>query len=255
MHRFFVGPESFWQTGVTLTGPQAHQIANVLRMRPGDRCLVLDNTGWQYDVELVRVTPSQVVGDVGKRRLVDSEPRVKIAVHQAMLRSNRFDLVLQKCTELGVAAFVPMICDRCVAGELGDGSQSKLQRWERIIVEAAEQSGRGKLPSLQPPTMFAQACELARGLSLIPWEGERERHLRDALRGEDVDRAEPKVSRPRPFTVNVFIGPEGGFTREEIETAIGYGIVPVTLGKLIQRAETAAITAAAMTLYEYGEIG
>ena len=254
--RFFVQPGAIAQGEVVVAGPQAHQIIAVLRMKVGDRCFVLDNTGWQYEVEVAEVHSGEVRAKVLSRSLVTTEPRTKITIYQGLLKADRFEHVLQKGTELGVVAFVPTLCDRSVVGSLDDSRSSKLARWERIIAEAAEQSGRGKLPVLQAAAVFPQACSQARGISLIPWEEESAQRLRDALRHLALDgSSEARGARPRPFAVNLFIGPEGGFTPDEIETARRYGIVPVTLGPRILRAETAAIAAASAVLYELGDLG
>ncbi len=253
--RFFVQPGAIAQDEVLLGGPQAHQIIAVLRMKAGDRCFVLDNTGWQYEVQVAELKQGEVRAKVLSRSLVTTEPRTKITIYQGLLKADRFEYVLQKGTELGVVAFVPTVCDRSVAGALDDRS-GKIARWTRIIAEAAEQSGRGKLPVLQPAMAFAQACSQARGISVIPWEGESTQRLRDALRQLTLDGAsEVKSTRPRPFAVNLFVGPEGGFTPEEVETARQHGIAPVTLGARILRAETAAIATASAVLYELGDLG
>lgn len=260
MHRFFVPPAWVRGNEVTITGPQAHQIARVLRMQPDDQVTVLDNSGWEIEVRLTSVDRTEVKGDVVHRRLADGEPRTKITLYLGVLKSNRFEFVLQKGTELGVVQFVPVIADRCVVSDL-DAVEKKLGRWEWIIQEAAEQSHRGRKPSLRPAILFPQACERARqsrGLSLIPWEEERAVDLRELLRNPPAD-LDPSATGRRtpgwpPFTLNVFIGPEGGFTAEEVDVAQRYGLVPVTLGPRILRAETAGIVAAAAILYELGDL-
>lgn len=251
--RFFVTPGAIDRGVVALSGSQARQMATVLRMRPGDRCYILDNTGWQYEVEILELSPTHALAAIRSRSLVTTEPRTKITIYQGMLKADRFEIVLQKCTELGAVAFVPTICDRCVVGTVGNGRSARVERWERIIVEAAEQSGRGKLPLLQPAMLFAQACEAARGISLIPWEQEHGEHLRTLLRG--LTQGEPAKQSARPFAINVFVGPEGGFTEAEVERAQSYGVKPVTLGHRILRAETAAIAATTAVLYEMGDFG
>ena len=256
VQRFFVGPGAIGEGVVTLSGPQARQMMTVLRMRPGDHCFVLDNSGYQYEVVVVDLTPHEVRGEIHSRSLVTTEPRTKITVYQAMLKADRFEYVLQKGTEIGVVSFVPTICDRCVLGNIGNGRSAKIERWERIIVEAAEQSGRGKLPSLQSATLFRQAVESARGISLIPYEEEHTEHLRDVLRKLISTQSGGATSgKPRPFAINILTGPEGGYTEAEIELAKSYGIVPVTLGPRILRAETAALATATAILYETGDFG
>jgi 16S rRNA (uracil1498-N3)-methyltransferase len=252
MHRFFVPPSWIRGDEVTIRGSQALQIFRVLRMRPGDEVIVLDNSGWEIHTQLVAVDPNEVRGEVLRRRLAGGEPRTKISLFQGVLRSSSFEIVLQKGSELGVIEFIPIITDRCVVRDL-DAVESKRRRWEWIIQESAEQCRRGRKPLLRPAMLFPQACEQARhvaGLSLIPWEESGPSRLGDAL-------GKPPPGHERnwpPLTVNLFIGPEGGFTVEEMTIARRYGLVPVTLGPRILRAETAAVAAVAIILYQFGNL-
>ena len=255
MHHFFVAPDAVQRGEVSFTPAQAHQIARVLRLQPGDHVVVLDDSGWQYEVELVAVDGSRTRGQVTSRTLAQTEARTKVTLYQSLLKANKFEFVLQKCTELGVAAIVPTVSERCVVGSIGELHAGKLERWNRIVVEAAEQSRRGKLPALQPLTMFPHACENARGLSIIAWEGEHERSLREVLSQALGRRSETRAEGRRPFSVNIFVGPEGGFAPGEIEIARSYGIVPATLGPRVLRAETAALAVVTMLLYESGDLG
>lgn len=253
MHRFFVPPSWIRGSEVTIESPQAHQIARVLRMRPGDELIVLDNSGWEIHTRLTLVEPKIVKGEVIRRRLSAAEPRTKICLYQGMLKSNSFEFSLQKGTEVGIVEFTPIVTARCVIRDL-EAVDKKLPRWEWIIQEAAEQCRRGRKPALRPATFFLQACEMARntgGLSLIPWEAGSLPGLRKVLQT-------PPKSRERswpPLTINLFVGPEGGFTPEEVAQAERYQLLPVTLGARILRAETAGIVAAAAILYELGDLG
>lgn len=249
MHRFFIPREWIDQERVAITGRQVHQLRNVLRLVAGDRIAVLDNSGWEYEVELVRVNRGYVSGVVREIRSA-AEPKTKVTLYQALLKGNKLDFIIQKCTELGVACFVPMVCERCAAGN--GVSDRKLERWRRIIVEAAEQSGRGKLPALEPVVPFHEACQSAAGFSLLAWEGEKASGLRAVLRGE-IHR-QRIISEKKPLSVNLFIGPEGGLSPSEVELAQGCGIVPVTLGSRVLRAETAGLVAATAILYDCGDL-
>lgn len=252
MHHFFVPPSSIRGNEVTLSGPQSHQVARVLRMHPGDAIVVLDNSGWEIETELVSVDPEQVKGRVVHRRLAAGEPRTKVSLYQSVPRSKRFESALQKGTELGIVEFVPVIAERCIISDLED-VEKKRARWQVIIQEAAEQSRRGRQPTLSRATLFAQACEQARGtggLSLMLWE-EEARSLRHVLRTPPPGREDHWP----PFTINLFVGPEGGFAPDEVNLARRYGLVAITLGPRILRTETAGIVAAAAILYELGDLG
>jgi 16S rRNA (uracil1498-N3)-methyltransferase len=246
MHRFFVPAEWLREEVVTITGPLVHRLRNVLRMRPDDHVILLDNSGWEHEVEVVKVTSQRIEARVVHKSVAVSEPRTKITLYQALLKLDKFEWVLQKNTELGIVGFVPMITERCIIGSLEDISKTKTERWWRILMEAAEQSGRGRLPTLRPAVMFSAACEDAArgGLTLIPWEGERERSLRSVL----------QATEPPPFSINLFVGPEGGFSAEEVDQAQRYAALPFTLGPRILRAETAGLVAAAAILHQLGDL-
>ena len=252
MHRFFVPPDWIQDNAVTITGPQVHQIDHVLRMRPGDELIVLDNSGWEIQTRLISVERDTIRAEVQRRRLAGGEPRTKISIYQGVLRSKKFEYVLQKCTELGVVEFVPIITERCVISNL-DAVERKRDRWSWIIQEAAEQSRRGRLPLLRSSMLLAQACGRARqqgGLAMVPWEEEKSASLREILHNPPPghERSWP------PLTISLFIGPEGGFTVDEIDLSERYGLVPVTLGARIFRAETAGLVAATALLYDLGDM-
>lgn len=254
MHRFFLPPNSIKGSSVTITGPQAHQVSSVLRLAPGDIVKVLDNSGWEYEVELSAFQEGSVKGTVRRKNLTTSEPRTKVTIYQALLKGSKLEFVLQKCTELGVVGFVPIVSERCVQGDVDAVGEAKLRRWEKIVLEAAEQSRRGKLPRLGRPISFREACRDIEGMSLLPWEGEKVLGLKTAL--QKVQAGDDSKGRgPRPFSVNLFIGPEGGFSANEAELAQSRGITPVSLGPRILRAETAGLVAAAAVLYEMGDLG
>jgi 16S rRNA (uracil1498-N3)-methyltransferase len=187
------------------------------------------------------------------RRLASSEPRTKISLYQGVLRNKNFELVLQKGTELGIVEFVPLIAERCVVSDL-EAVEKKRSRWEWIIQEAAEQCRRGRKPVLRSAILFAKACDQARqsgGLSLMPWEEEKGVSLCDALGNAPPGRGQKRS----PFSINLFVGPEGGFTSSEVQVARSYGLVPLTLGPRILRAETAGIATSAAILYGLGDMG
>ncbi len=249
MHRFFLPKESFSGGEVRAEArDQIHHLRDVLRLRPGDTVVFLDNSGWEYETVLLTVDPDRVRGEVRQRRLCANEPRTKVILYQSVLKGERLEWVLQKGTEIGVSAFVPILSERCIVQNANEFSSRKAQRWEKILQAAAEQSRRGRIPPLQPIMLLAAACEQVQrsgGLSLLPWEGGG-MPLRQAL--QQAGREHP------PFSVALFIGPEGGFSPSEAQLARDYGLLPVSLGPRILRAETAGVIAAALVLYQYGDL-
>ena len=258
-HRFFIPSNCFEGDRVTLRGALVHQIRDVLRLTPGETVVVLDDSGWEYEVQLDAVEQEQATGQIQNKSLARTEPRAKITLYQSLLKGDKFEWVLQKGTELGIVEFVPIVCDRCVIASVDEVSKAKLERWQRIILEAAEQSRRARLPRLQTPLLFPQACERARraDLALLSWEGERTRSLRSMLTAYDSlpVTAHGKTSPMRkPFSISIFVGPEGGFTTREVDQARRYGLAPVSLGPRILRAETAALAAVTMILYQLEDL-
>ena len=248
MHHFFVPPESIVHASLALKGEQAHQILRVLRLRPGERVLLLDNDGWAYEGTLVGDSGGAARVEILERRQAPGEPHTYITLCQAVLKGDRYGWALQKGTEVGVSRFVPLICQRSVVADMGAIEQRR-ERWARIIQEAAEQSGRARLPELAQAQLFAAAVSAkapsSDELRLIPWEEARTVRLSDAL---------ARCNFAAGARIQVYIGPEGGFTADEVDLARRHGIVPVTLGPRILRAETAGLVAAAAILCAAGEI-
>jgi 16S rRNA (uracil1498-N3)-methyltransferase len=264
MHRFFVPAETLKGGAVSVSGPVANQMRKVLRLRPGEHIILLDNSGWEVEAEIVALDDTTLQATVLHKRLGTGEPRTKITLYQSLLKGDHLSEVLQKCTEIGVVEFVPVVAERCIVGDVDQASE-RVHRWERIICEAAEQSQRSKLPVLRPAALLTIALEAAkgRGLSMIPWEEEHTATVRSVLASHPAPAARPASPKTdkagasgarRPFALNIFIGPEGGFTSNEIAVARQHGIMPVTLGPRILRADTAGLVAAAIILHELGDM-
>ncbi len=229
----------------------AHQARDVLRATPGDTLHLLDGTGGEYPAEVIALDRKRVIVRLGSRVEGHAEPSVRVVLGQGMLKAAKFEWVLQKCTELGVAAFMPLLTERAVAAteEAGEG---KRRRWSRIVAEALEQCGGTRLPEISPPhpLMHALASLPSGGLALIPWEEASALPLRAALQqAVTVLGGVAHLSE-----VRLFIGPEGGFSAGEIALAERAGAIPVTLGPRILRAETAAIVAATLALDALGAL-
>lgn len=256
-YRFFVAPDAVQQRSVAIDDPALlHQLSTVLRLGAGDQVTLLDNSGWEYVVTLDRVERNGVTGRIDRKTLAETEPQLKLSLYVALLRGEKFEWVLQKGTELGVSAFVPVVCQRSVIDELQDIGAAKVERWERIIREAAEQSRRAKLPKLRPAMLFDSACEHAarRSRAFVLWEGSGAISLRQLLQGRP-DRETRAAPPHAPFSISLLTGPEGGFTESELATAVMYRLALASLGPRTLRAETAPVAAAAAVLFTHGDLG
>jgi 16S rRNA (uracil1498-N3)-methyltransferase len=247
LHRFYLARERIASGRVELPEEASRQAATVLRLRPGEQIAVFDGSGTEWLVHLDHVSPTGTSGRVVEVRQPDVEPSVALTLCVAVLKADRFEFVLQRCTEAGVARFQPFVSERCVA-EAPRGQ--KLARWERIVREAAEQSGRLVVPPLSPAVSLA---DLAGRPDIRPaivlWEEERSRSLRSALTGI------LPTPLPRRSAVSLIIGPEGGLEAREVKALASAGVGVGSLGRRVLRAETAALAATVATLYHLGQMG
>lgn len=252
MHRFFVEPLAIQGAQATVTGRVARQATLVLHLRAGEQVVLLDNTGWEHLVTLESVSRSALVGQVVERRMGQAEPRVQLTLFQGVLKGDGLETVFQKGTELGIASFAPVTCVRSVPRGSASWAEGKLERWTRIVTEAAEQSGRAVVPALKPLISLSKALAGATGVRLMAWEGEAAREgggngFRQVL--------VQSMDRVRAEGLSIFVGPEGGFDAQEVAEAEGLGIVPVSLGLRTLRGETAGLVMAAAAMYQMGELG
>lgn len=232
---------------VTLGPEMAHRLGRVLRMKRGDHILLSEGGPRDFEAQITGVSGQALTAVVVAERDAPHEPNVAVTLYQSLIRQNRFDLVLEKGTELGVSRFVPMTSARSQPhGDAnGEPSSAKAKRWGRVVLEAAEQCGRGRLPEVAAPQAFEQAVRGAQGLKLLPYESARGTGLTAYLRG----------LAHRPPAVSLFIGPEGGFEPSEIDLAESQGAVIVTMGPRVMRSETAGIVASTLVLDAFGEMG
>lgn len=231
MHRFFVPPDTLRSDRVTLSGPQARQIATVLRLRTGDE-ITLVADGAEAVVALEAVRPTSVTGTVRERGFTPGEPTVALTLALPVLRGDHDEEVIEAVAQLGVSRIVPFTSSRSVARSLSD---AKRARWERIAREAAETARRGRVPSIEPARVWADVFAALPAPVLVAWENERRVRLRDAL---------PQTAR----ALSLVIGPEGGIADEEIALARERGATVVSLGARNLRSETAAIAAVALVM-------
>jgi len=231
MHRFFVSPEMLRSDRMTLTGPQARQIATVLRLRAGDEiALVAD--GAEAVVALETVRPTSVTGTVRERGFTAGEPTVALTLALPVLRGDHDEEVIEAVAQLGVSRIVPFTSSRSVVRSLSDARRA---RWERIAREAAETARRGRVPSIEPARAWADLFATLPTPVFVAWENERRVRLRDAM---------PQSAR----ALSIVIGPEGGIADDEVTLARDRRATIVSLGARNLRSETAAIAAVTLIM-------
>jgi 16S rRNA (uracil1498-N3)-methyltransferase len=241
MHQFFTDPSQIGETEITLTGTDVNHIRNVLRMRVGEEILVSDGQGRGYHCKLEEISEERVRAAILWVLDGNAELPSSITLFQGLPKGDKMELIIQKCVELGAARIVPVNTRRTVVKLDAKKEQSRIKRWMGISESAAKQSGRGRIPEVTGVMSFAQALEEAKRLDvcLIPYElAENMAHTREVL------------SSIRPgVSVGIFIGPEGGFERTEVEQAMEAGAEVITLGRRILRTETAGMAVLSMLAY------
>lgn len=246
MTRFFIPTDHIRGNTVFLEGSDHHHLLNVLRKKVGDEITVLNGKGEEFLARVIEIKPSAVTAEIVAIVNRPVEPRVKINLLQGLPKADKFEWIIQKNTELGISRFQPVITERSTIRLDAEARMKKWERWSKIIKSAAEQSGRTLIPELEMVKDWELTIgNLRPGLTLIPWEGETERSLKSVLEAEKV----------LPTEINVLIGPEGGFSVNEINEAREHGAIPITLGPRILRTETAGLVAATAILYHFGDLG
>lgn len=237
MPRFHL-PSEHWSSA-ELTGDEAKHLAQVLRLGPGAEITVFDGMGRRADAIVREATRKRVSLELGE--VVSSSPRPPhITLAQAIPKGKNMELIVQKAVELGVARVQPLVTSNTVVQPGGN----KADKWRRIALEACKQCGQDTLPVIEEPLPFAQWAatkEHAHALALVASLAEGARSLRATLHAHRNAQA-----------CTILIGPEGDFTPEELSSAIAGGFLPVTLGDIVLRVETAALFCLSALRYEFG---
>ena len=245
MHRFYQPPEKCQGNLLTLDDREAHHALNVLRLRRGERLMVLDGAGSELLCEAQPGERDRLTLKVAQRNLIPPPPCL-ITLVQAIPKGKLIESIIQKATELGVHRVVPLISDR-VATQLDDDSAAaKAEKWQHTGIEAIKQCGSAWLPRIETPVTPREYLALGErfDLALIGSLQGDARHPRAYFKTFRQER------QREPQTLSVWIGPEGDFTPAEMNAAKSAGVQPITLGRLVLRSETAATYALSVLNYE-----
>ena len=254
MPQFFLPLDALQEEKFHLKGPEAYHIVKVLRSKIGETLSLFDGKGGKFEGVIEEIhEDGSVSGRIARTVESISQRAVDLRLYQGLLKGSHWDYVLEKGTELGVTTFIPVLTPRTVVLlREAERAHAKKERWERVVMAAAKQCQRAQLPKIEEPVEFRDAIRACagKGVSLIAWEGLCGAPARPSL---EKALAEAKGGAGA-IVVNVFVGPEGGFSDEEIELAESVGTTAFGLGPRILRAETAALAASAIALYELGAL-
>jgi len=241
MNRFFISIDAIKDNEITISGSDVRHIRDVLRLKPGDKIIAVDGTSFEYLVDLKSVEKDKVIGEIVDKRKPLKEPSVSITLAQGIPKRDKMEIIIRMTTELGIKEIIPVMTERVV---VRDNFENKMLRWRKIALESAKQSGRLEIPLIREVMEFKDILADIKqwDLALIPWELFKERKLSDVLKNKDAKK------------VIIFIGPEGGFSHNEVNLAKEYGVVPISLGNRILRVETAGVVAVSLIMHEFNEI-
>jgi 16S rRNA (uracil1498-N3)-methyltransferase len=249
MHRFYVPDIDVTDRSISLDGSIARQLKTVLRADAGEHIRLFDGSGSEWEVEIDHVGKNDVSATLVSAVRPVAEPVSKVTMLLGLARPERIELAIQKCTELGAVRFVPVMSERVQGGNTGTPSDKRLERWQRIAIEASEQSGRATVPVVEAPTplMYAIQAIVSEQPLLCMWEelADESKPIRQVLQSLDTEAKQ----------LAALIGPPGGFSADEAKSIRAVGAELVTLGSRVLRSETAAITVMSAILYELGDLG
>jgi 16S rRNA (uracil1498-N3)-methyltransferase len=245
MHRFYLPPGQCKDNTLLLKNSEAHHAVDVLRIRPGERVVVLDGAGQELLCEAQKPEHHQIKLTAVQRNQVPPLP-YQITLLQAIPKGKIIESVIQKATELGVWRIVPLLSDRVTTQLDDEGAAAKAERWQQTAIEAIKQCGSAWLPQVEAPITPKEY--LARGekfdLPLVASLQSDCRHPREYFKTYYAEK------KRLPKTVCVWVGPEGDFTPAEMNSIKSAGALPITLGRLVLRSETAAVYALSVLNYE-----
>ena len=247
MRRFFVTPEAVQENMVQFDAELARHMGKVLRLTAGEQVTVCTGDGSAYLVELEQFSKDAVTGRILEQMDNLQETAVEVVLYQGMPKGDKLELIIQKCTELGVNQVIPVETGRSVVHLDGNKVGKKLERWQKIAQEASQQSKRVQVPTVGPYYNWKQmlkALEEAEGLTIVFWEDEQTQSLKALLRSQAA----------KPQRINLVVGPEGGLSEDEVAQLRDLGAVSASLGKRILRTETAGMAGISMIMYELDEL-
>lgn len=245
MSRYFIEQQAEIGATVLVEGDTFHHLKNVLRKRLGERITLFDGKGYTYDAIIERIYKDCLEAIVEHKTRALHESPTEIILFQGMPKWDKMEYIIQKAVELGVASIVPVITKRCVVRVDGEMALKKQKRWQKIALEASQQSERGIIPNLHTPTSFEEALQMANhtDLQILAYEKEANQTMKQLLKMDLI-----------PKSVAIFIGPEGGFEEEEVSSAVTHGVKSISLGPRILRTETAGLIVSALVQHHWGDI-
>lgn len=241
MQHFFVTTDQVKKPYICIEGSDVNHMKNVLRMKPGEQLSVSDGDNCRYLCQVESYEGARAVLKIVETKAVDTELSSKLYLFQGLPKGDKMELIIQKAVELGAYEVIPVSMKRCVVKLDERKAQKKVNRWNEVARSAAKQAGRGRIPKVRDVMDFPKALNMAKDLDvvLIPYE---------LAEGMEQTRQVMEAVKPGQ-SVGIFIGPEGGFEKEEVYQTVDAGAKEITLGRRILRTETAGLAVLSILMY------
>jgi len=245
MKRFFIEPSEAEKESPVITGPEAHHIASVFRLKPRDHILLIDGTGAEYEAEIVMCAKNRVQVAILRKSAPATESAIKITVGQGYLKDKKMDMLVRHLTEIGIARWMPVVTEFSVPTPDRKKTDARRERWTQIAREAVKQCGRTRVPEIMPPLCFSEALETLKDMD--------EKIIFNEKETVSLSKTFAGIAS-NPLNIFVFLGPEGGFSEQEVTAAKAGGFISASLGPRILRAETASLAAGTLIQHLFGDM-
>lgn len=249
MPKFFVKEEQINNEEIKIQGTDVNHIKNVLREKVGSELIICnEKTGQDYLCEIKEIKEENIICNIKEKLLNNVESNIKVTIMQGLPKADKMELIIQKSVELGVNNIIPIEMKRCVVKLKDKDKIKKIERWQKISVVAAKQSGRNIIPEINQVENLKNICETFENydIVLLAYENEKENTIKNELK----QLKEKNQNKNEDVKIAILIGPEGGIAEEEVEIARKKGAKIITLGKRILRTETVALNVLSIIMYE-----
>ena len=233
MNRLFIPKEQISGKQISILGADVNYLKNVLRLEIGESLEVFDSTQKVYLTKLSEIRKNEIILEIIKEEQNEVESKIKVTLAIGLPKGKKMDTIVRQATELGVYSIIPVISERSIP-KIEEKEDKKIAHWQAIAKEAAEQSGRVYIPEIHPLVKLTELSTKEYDLAIVPWEGEKNKKLDHAINDAE--------------NIIVVVGPEGGFSKHEIDQLSAKGFSAITLGKRILRVDTAVISTLALLL-------
>jgi 16S rRNA (uracil1498-N3)-methyltransferase len=244
MNRFYHSKPININETIVMDDFAAHHALKVMRLKTNDKLILFNGDGSDYTGQVIRISKREVEVSIKSKKNIKNESNLKVILLQALTSSEKMDLIIQKTTELGVSEIHPIICERSIVKIKNEKIEKKLSHWRQVSIAACEQCGRAKIPTIHKPE------NIIKYLDKVMKSDKDTKIILSPEATKSLDNVIPNMKQD----IKVLIGPEGDFTKQELDLSIQNGFSPIKIGPRILRTETAPISILSILQYKYGDI-